>query len=179
MPTAGFSNLCLNFSHYLFKTRFLSRAVVDRNTNNESVLCRMLTGVLQTDALPRENAKLVINRGHTLMHREFTAALCAQEIGLEVSTTVIMRIVDFCVVTPCSLETARCFGGLYRIHLQTRWVYQEQASSFCCCLFWLPFRPSWWRLNVSSSTLVPLLQTLIFKFSKSRLSFFSETSELY
>jgi hypothetical protein len=43
-------------------------------------------------------------------------------IGPEVPTAVITKRAMFCIVAPCSSETAQCFGGTYRPHFQGRIV---------------------------------------------------------
>jgi hypothetical protein len=39
-------------------------------------------------------------------------------IKFEVLTGVATKNKDFWVVTPCNLETAKIFGGIYHLHLQ-------------------------------------------------------------
>jgi hypothetical protein len=60
---------------YVIKTCSFLRTVVNLNTNNQSLLHRILTGVRHTEVLPRKNIKQIINRGHSLMHRNFVATL--------------------------------------------------------------------------------------------------------
>jgi hypothetical protein len=60
---------------YIFKTCFLLRAVVNPNTSNQSRFYRILTGVRRTKALPRKSIKQLINKGHSLIHRDFVAVM--------------------------------------------------------------------------------------------------------
>jgi hypothetical protein len=39
-------------------------------------------------------------------------------VGLEDLTAVALKSPVFGAVTPCSSEKARCFGGIYLLHLQ-------------------------------------------------------------
>jgi hypothetical protein len=54
------------------------------------------------------------------------------KVGFEVFTAVVLKSIFFWDMTPCSaLSGTRCFGGMYRLHLQGRRIVQqssEQAS---------------------------------------------------
>jgi hypothetical protein len=75
-------------------------------------------------------------------------------VGFEVFTAVVMKIIIFWDMTPCSLlRFNRRFGGTYRLHLQGR---RNKFSNACCllaCWFLLKFffRPWRWMKAICSS----------------------------
>jgi hypothetical protein len=50
-------------------------------------------------------------------------------VGFEVLTAVVMKGSIFWYIIPCGpLKVNRCFGGKYRLHLQSRRIRQERSQ---------------------------------------------------